>query len=178
MQAHLNASLFTDGTADVAYEYSKNFPLNVLRLERNVGKGGAVRNGVLCARGELILFADADGATQFKDLEKLERNLRDQIGANGDTTENSALVIGSRQIFCLNLSLFEHCSLGCRAHLEKESIVQRSAFRTFLMFGFHTMVKIFAVRTINDTQCGFKLFTRRAAAKVQNTRNSESAINN
>lgn len=52
---------------------------------------------------------------------------------------------------------------GSRSHLEHDPNVQRSAFRTLLMIGFHIHVWIFGVRTIKDTQCGFKLFTRPAA---------------
>lgn len=52
---------------------------------------------------------------------------------------------------------------GSRAHLESEAKAQRSAFRTLLMIGFHIHVWIFGVRSIKDTQCGFKLFTRPAA---------------
>jgi len=52
---------------------------------------------------------------------------------------------------------------GSRAHLEQESIATRSFFRTILMYGFHFLVWFFAVRSIRDTQCGFKLFTRSAA---------------
>lgn len=86
-------------------------------------------------------------------------------------------------------------SCGSRAHLEKESVAQvigsfvhfvtrsfyvnlssrlitalsvpqRSVFRTFLMYGFHSLVWFFCVRGIKDTQCGFKLFTREAALKT------------
>lgn len=52
---------------------------------------------------------------------------------------------------------------GSRAHLESEAMAQRSAFRTLLMIGFHVHVWLFGVRSIKDTQCGFKLFTRPAA---------------
>jgi len=52
---------------------------------------------------------------------------------------------------------------GSRAHLETESMAQRSIFRTFLMVCFHFHVWLFGVRGIKDTQCGFKLFTRPAA---------------
>lgn len=54
-------------------------------------------------------------------------------------------------------------SVGSRAHLEEVAIASRSFFRTILMYGFHFLVWLFAVREIKDTQCGFKLFTRRAA---------------
>lgn len=42
-------------------------------------------------------------------------------------------------------------------------MAQRSAFRTLLMIGFQMHVWMFGVRSIKDTQCGFKLFTRPAA---------------
>ena len=110
---------------------------------KNLGKGGAVRRGTLVARGDMILFVDADGATKFSDLEKLETNLR------GIKSSNShALVCGSR------------------AHLEKDSIAERSVFRTILMKGFHMCVWLFGCKSIQDTQCGFKLMTRETARIV------------
>lgn len=57
-------------------EYSKRFTsdkVRVLTLEKNRGKGGAVRMGVMKSRGNMILFADADGATRFSDFERLEK---------------------------------------------------------------------------------------------------------
>jgi dolichyl-phosphate beta-glucosyltransferase len=56
--------------------------------------------------------------------------------------------------------------VGSRAHLEKDSIAHRSFFRTILMYGFHAIVYTLVVRSIRDTQCGFKLFSRAAAARV------------
>lgn len=57
-------------------EYSKKYSTNIVRvltLDTNRGKGGAVRMGVMKSRGQLILFADADGASRFSDLERLEQ---------------------------------------------------------------------------------------------------------
>ena len=56
--------------------------------------------------------------------------------------------------------------VGSRAHLEKESIASRSLFRTFLMKGFHLIVWLLCVRSVRDSQCGFKLFTREAARVI------------
>ena len=80
-----------------------------------------------------MLFADADGATTFSDLTKLETCLAE-------------LSKGEEGLVC-----------GSRAHLEQESIASRTAIRTFLMYGFHTCVYMFAVKTVKDTQCGFKV---------------------
>ncbi|KAL3265702.1 hypothetical protein HHI36_009905 [Cryptolaemus montrouzieri] len=139
----------TDNTVEVAYDFSKKLgsdKCRVLALEMNRGKGGAVRLGMLSARGELLLFADADGATKFSDFAKVEDALKGLIKEKRSHLANKMAI-----------------AIGSRAHLEKDSIAQRSIFRTILMYGFHTMVWMFAVKGIKDTQCGFKLFTRKAA---------------
>lgn len=63
----------------VGLKYSKKYTVEfvrVLTLTKNRGKGGAIRLGMLSARGRALLFADADGATEFKDLVKLEESLK------------------------------------------------------------------------------------------------------
>nr|XP_015823815.2 dolichyl-phosphate beta-glucosyltransferase isoform X1 [Nothobranchius furzeri] len=135
-----------DKTTEVALRYTRKYSadkVRVLTLVKNRGKGGAVRMGTMSSRGKLILMADADGATKFSDIEKLEAGLKDIHRG----PENLAI------------------SCGSRAHLEQESVAQRSVFRTFLMYGFHFLVWFLCVRGIRDTQCGFKLFTREAALK-------------
>lgn len=136
-----------DKTTQVAMEYTRKYgaeKVRILTLVKNRGKGGAVRMGMLSSRGRVILMADADGATKFCDIEKVETALNEI----SPKPENMAV------------------SCGSRAHLEKDSIAQRSLFRTFLMFGFHFLVWFLCVRGIRDTQCGFKLFTREAALKT------------
>lgn len=135
----------TDRTTQVALEYSDRFTtekVRVLKLERNRGKGGAVRFGVLSSRGKWILFADADGATTFSELDKLEGAL----SSSGNNRNNIPSI-----------------AIGSRAHLEEASIATRSTFRTVLMYGFHFVVWLFTVRSVRDTQCGFKLFPRQIA---------------
>jgi dolichyl-phosphate beta-glucosyltransferase len=50
--------------------------------------------------------------------------------------------------------------------LAEKSIASREFYRTVLMKGFHFLVVILCTRQIQDTQCGFKLFTRSVAAKL------------
>ncbi|CAN9501848.1 unnamed protein product [Ophioblennius macclurei] len=136
-----------DKTTEVALRYTRKYSadkVRVLTLVQNRGKGGAVRMGTMSSRGKLILMADADGATKFSDIVKVEAGLHDL----SPKPENMAI------------------SCGSRAHLEEESVAQRSLFRTFLMKGFHFLVWFFCVRGIRDTQCGFKLFTREAALRT------------
>lgn len=62
----------TDQTVRVAHGYSRKYGADVVRLlqlQRNHGKGGAVRKGMLRGRGRYLLMVDADGATRINDLE-------------------------------------------------------------------------------------------------------------
>src|SRR5712692_5121504 len=53
-----------DGTREIVQRLAKNWPEpSLLSHSQNVGKGAAVRTGMLDAGGELLLFTDADGAT-------------------------------------------------------------------------------------------------------------------
>lgn len=137
-----------DRTVETAMEYCVKFTtekIRVLELIENRGKGGAVRLGMQSSRGRYLLFADADGATKFADYTKLEHSLTAMTRSDWKT---------------------EAIAIGSRAHMEEESTATRSFFRTILMHGFHLLVWLFAVRTIRDTQCGFKLMTRSAARKI------------
>ncbi|KAJ1524310.1 hypothetical protein ONE63_010819 [Megalurothrips usitatus] len=142
-----------DNTVKVASSYTTKYgsdTVRVLDLQPNRGKGGAVRLGMQSARGAVLLFADADGATKFSDLTKLEDALQqilkvDYLTSLEKAAEKDAIVCGSR------------------AHLEDEAVATRSFFRTILMYGFHMLVWVLTVRGIKDTQCGFKLLTRSAA---------------
>ena len=63
-----------DGTAEVALKVAEEYAeseVRVVVLEKNVGKGGAVRHGMLHGRGRRLLMVDADGASRFEDLEVL-----------------------------------------------------------------------------------------------------------
>lgn len=70
-------------------------------------------------------------------------------------------VVGTSDLFLLGFTLVY--LLSFRAHLAAESISKRAFYRTVLMKGFHLLVMMFATRQVQDTQCGFKLFTREAA---------------
>jgi len=60
-------------------------------------------------------------------------------------------------------NLFSHCLFICSCANQQ---VKRSWFRNLLMHGFNFLVSRVAVQGIQDTQCGFKLFSRRAAQEV------------
>jgi len=127
-----------DGTSAVVHALTTTNPrIRLLRLEQNRGKGCAVRTGMLQARGNLVLFADADGATAIQELERLEAAL----AAGAD------LAIGSRTL-----------ATGLKGY----TVVARW-HRTVLGNTFNRIVRQLGVQGFRDTQCGFKLFRREMA---------------
>lgn len=65
-----------DGSKDATVAVAESFQgkiagLRVLKQVPNQGKGAAVRAGVLAARGDQIVFMDADGATDISELPKM-----------------------------------------------------------------------------------------------------------
>ena len=128
-----------DDTASFVSQFAAEHPeVRLVENPGNQGKGYAVRNGMLNARGKVLLFTDADLSSPITEASKLFAAL--EKGAD--------VAIGSRW---LNPSLqFQRQSL-------KRQIMSR-AFNLFtravLTFPYH------------DTQCGFKAFTRRAAEMI------------
>jgi dolichyl-phosphate beta-glucosyltransferase len=83
-----------DGTSSTALKLAAKYPkydIKVVTLEKNIGKGGAVRHGMLYGGGERLLMADADGASRMEDLELLWKSM-DEIAPN----HGPAVVVGSR----------------------------------------------------------------------------------
>jgi len=141
-----------DKTTETGLLYTEKYgssKVRVLTASRNRGKGGAVRLGMFSARGSNLLFADADGATTFSDLQRLEKKL-DAAKGSGDKGDDAPAAI-----VC-----------GSRAHLQDAAMAERTFFRNILMMGFHFLVWFFCVRGVKDTQCGFKLLTRNAAYRT------------
>jgi dolichyl-phosphate beta-glucosyltransferase len=186
----------TDNTAEVAQAFSKTMgsdKVRFLKLEKNVGKGGAVRKGVLRARGAYVLFADADGATRAGDFVRLLNEAK-RVERFSDG-QGLSFALGSRSHIYDQDSLpeVEVVIPSGEKRKKKGPKVQRSAFRTFLMRGFHQLVSTMvsakghkyqdpafatlpstskgsfdesALVPIRDTQCGFKMFSREAARQL------------
>jgi glycosyltransferase involved in cell wall biosynthesis len=120
----------TDNTVEIA---SAQAATRVLRNGRNRGKGYSVRHGVLEARGELILFTDADLSAPIEEADKLLAAMESSL---------ADAVVGSRA-------------------LERKLIgTHQSPFREWGGRFYNLLVRIFTGLSIHDTQCGFKLFRR------------------
>lgn len=106
----------TDNTFTKSLDLASQYPqsdIRVVKLEKNLGKGGAVRHGMLYSSGKQLLMVDADGASRFDDLEGLWAAM-EQI-APGD---GAGVVVGSRAhlvktaaVVKVSLDLRMHCFL-------------------------------------------------------------------
>ena len=151
---------YTDTDNAVSSSSLSGWTWQIVSLQRNFGKGAAVKVGMNLANGLFHLMVDADGATGFE--QGLE-NLIQELEARMKRISITALADGGilmRKTYPM-IAIF-----GSRAHLEKESTAQRSPVRTLLMKAFHFFVSLFVSTKVHDTQCGFKIFTKFASYSV------------
>jgi len=128
-----------DATRDIVLRYATRHPaLRLVDNPGNRGKGYSVRNGVMHAQGEFILFTDADLASPIEESEKLLAAL----------AAGAEIAIGSRWL---------DKSLQTRP---------QPLYRRVLGRVFNLALRLVLGMNYKDTQCGFKAFTRRAAEAV------------
>ena len=128
----------SDQTAELVRTYTRqDSTVRLLSNPGNRGKGYSVRNGILHAKGEFILFTDADLSSPIEEAPKLFQALE-----NG-----SDIAIGSRWV---------------RPELQTQ---RQSATRQILGRVFNGFLRLFLGLAFNDTQCGFKAL-RQHSAKV------------
>jgi dolichyl-phosphate beta-glucosyltransferase len=134
-----------DGTVGVVKGFAQANPpdanavLRLLSNPGNRGKGYAVRHGMLDAKGEWILYTDADLSTPIGEIDKLCRAAREQ---------DAAVAIGSRAV---DRSLVE---------------VHQPAMRELSGRAFNLVMRMVTGLHFRDTQCGFKLYRADAARQI------------
>ncbi|HYG97716.1 MAG TPA: dolichyl-phosphate beta-glucosyltransferase [Terriglobales bacterium] len=128
-----------DDTAEIVRRYASAHPIiRLIENPGNRGKGYSVRNGVLHAKGELILFTDADLSSPIHEANKLFAALR----------SGAEVSIGSRW---LNPALMT----------ERQPVLRQIAGRVF-----NVLNRLILGLTFRDTQCGMKAFTGAAARQI------------
>ena len=130
----------SDDTAKIVEGYIANAPACPIRLleqEANRGKGAAVKRGMLEADGQVRMFMDADLATPVAEI----GNLLPRIN-------NADVVIASRSVLSSRLERVQ------------------PFHRQFMGWVFRQLVSFAGVYGIRDSQCGFKIFSKRAAEAI------------
>ncbi len=129
----------TDKTNQIVNEFTSGRPgFSLVEYSPNRGKGYAVRHGMRLAKGDLVLFMDADLATPLEETDKLLKHMAD----------GAEVAIGSRPMR--------------ESNLEKHQPMWREALGRIA----NKLVQALAIKGISDTQCGFKMFTKKANADI------------
>ncbi|MES2863613.1 MAG: glycosyltransferase [Bacteroidota bacterium] len=143
---HYNFLLVDDGSSDKTIEileqFKSDFPsVEVLKLEKNVGKAEAIRSAVLSiSESDYISYYDADLATPFSELDNL---IQFSI-----QNPNYKMVMGARIKLIGN---------G----------VKRSLKRHYFGRIFATIVSQFILKVaVYDTQCGAKVIDYKIAQQI------------
>lgn len=130
-----------DGSKDRSREIVENCTLPNIRLvgyEKNKGKGGAVRNGMLSAKGDICLFTDCDLAYGTEMIRTLYDRFRE---------EKCDVMIGSRNI-------------------NKDGYEGYTFMRRFVSKTYIKLLCFVGGFKLSDSQCGFKAFSGKAAKEV------------
>ena len=129
----------TDNTYNILKDNEQNFKnTKIESYTPNKGKGYAIKVGLSKATGDIVLFMDADLAT---DLSAIKDSLTLM------NTYEYDIIIGNR-----------------RGNNSKEE--NKSFLRKLLSWGCHIVTKFFTGIDYVDTQCGFKVFKNNIAKQI------------
>jgi glycosyltransferase involved in cell wall biosynthesis len=129
-----------DGTAALVEEYScRDQRIRLLSNPGNRGKGYSVRHGMLEAKGDWVLFSDADLSAPIADLDLL---------LEATSRPDAVIAIGSRAL--------DRSMVG----------IHQPVWRELSGRAFNLLMRLVTGLPFRDTQCGFKLYRRDAARAV------------
>jgi glycosyltransferase involved in cell wall biosynthesis len=128
-----------DDTAAIVQRWMETHPrLHLVKNPGNRGKGYSVRNGLLQAAGDVVMFTDADLSSPMEEAERLLAALAD--GAD--------VAIGSRWMD------------------RTRQTIHQPLYRQFFGRCFNWVTRTVMGLPFKDTQCGFKAFKREAAQVI------------
>ncbi len=128
----------SDRTAAMVRTQMQSAPeLHLIQNPGNRGKGYSVRNGLLQAAGEIVMFTDADLSAPMEEAERLFAAIQ----------EGADVAIGSRWLD------------------RSRQTLHQPLYRRFFGRCFNALTRAVMGLPYADTQCGFKAF-RRTAAQV------------
>ncbi len=136
-----------DGSSDDTSESAKSSgekvasECRVITLEKNMGKGCAVREGMIASKGVYAAFADSGCCVPFDEI-----NLGLELIRNGDCQ----IAHGSRKL--------SECHIN-----RPQSFYRKLCSKMFHWFLIHDIKKL---GNLTDTQCGFKVYNGDIARKL------------
>ena len=134
----------TDNSSNLIEQFiKKNLKLSrtklrLIKLKKNIGKGGALKKGVKVATGNWILTSDIDFSVSLFELEKWQRKKL--------------------------IKKFNNVYFGSRSHIN--SVVNSKWYRRIIGALLRVLISFFLGIKIKDTQCGFKLYEKKIAKKI------------
>lgn len=128
-----------DNTAEIVRQYAAEYSyIRLIENPGNRGKGYSIRNGMLQATGDVVLFSDADLSAPITEAPKLFA----EIEKGADVAFGSRWLISETQT-------------------ERQSILRQIAGRTY-----NLLMRVLLGLKYKDTQCGFKAFSRKAVETI------------
>jgi glycosyltransferase involved in cell wall biosynthesis len=128
-----------DATPQIVHRWMERYPrLHLIQNNGNRGKGYSVRNGLLQAAGDIVMFTDADLSAPMEEAERLFAAIAD--GAD--------VAIGSRWLD------------------KTRQTTHQPLYRRFFGRCFNWVTRTVMGLPFKDTQCGFKAFRRQAAQVI------------
>lgn len=128
-----------DNTAEIIRTFAEKDPLvRLIENPGNRGKGYSVKNGILNAHGDIVMFTDADLSSPIEEAERLFAAI--EAGAD--------IAIGSRWLD------------------RSRQTIRQPFYRRFFGRCFNAVTRFIVGLPFADTQCGFKAFRRSAAQTV------------
>ena len=125
----------TDKTLEKLRSLQEKYPeIKIVGVPKNRGKGSAVRIGMSAASGNVILFSDTDFSTPIQEAERLFQYLDDGYDV----------------------------AIGSRGLSDSQVEVHQAWAREMMGKMFNAMLRSLLPIEFKDTQCGFKMFSRKA----------------